>query len=678
MRARETGTGFVDGQPGNDRGLNRGRSIAFSALALALPLLVLTAAELVLRAAGFGSDYELVRVRELAGKRYYVLNRQVARRYFSFGDVTIPDARSEVFEVERGRNTVRIFCLGGSTTAGFPYTYNATFPSLLQDRLEAMFPDVNFEVVNVGISAINSYSVLDFVRELVRYQPDAFVIYMGHNEFYGALGVASTQSLGKSRAVKLLYLRLEKLRLFRLLRWLVERMKFAMRPGRPVDATLMEVMARDKAIVLGDPDYRRGLADFRANLRAILQVARKHRVPVLLSTLTCNLADQPPFVSVSSARLTPLESARLAQRIAEADSLLSRGFFAEALQRAREAAAMDPGYAQSWFLAGKSWYALGQYDSARDALVRAKDLDALRFRAPSEANRIIREVAREFGAGLVDMDSLFASLSPGRVPGSNLFLEHLHPNFRGYFLMARAFADGLQRCGYLFDPERWRRARAPSDSLLLERAGVTPLDEELAMLRIRRLVSRWPFNGKVRLPETGADERIRRLAQEVYADRLGWNHAHYEAAQLYIERGDFQQAEREFRAVIKVVPTDFYPYLKLGDLHLAQQDFRRADSLYAVAAQLSPHLPFAYAKMGTLRLLSGRPAEALSLLQRALELERRRPHLKPSDLGRLYYVLAVASAQTGRMPEALDYARQARQALPDDPAIATLCRQLGL
>jgi len=47
-------------------------------------------------------------------------------------------------------------------------------------------------VVNVGISAISSYMVLNFVNELVQYQPDLFVLYMGHNEFYGAFGIGST------------------------------------------------------------------------------------------------------------------------------------------------------------------------------------------------------------------------------------------------------------------------------------------------------------------------------------------------------------------------------------------------------------------------------------------------------------------------------------------------------
>ncbi len=656
----------------------RARQVAFSAVGVLLPFLLLGAVELGLRVARFGSEYDLLHGRELAGKKYYVLNRQVARRYFSFSDVVIPDARSDVFEVNKGPSTVRIFCLGGSTTAGFPYTYNATFPSLLQDRLEAMFPDVNFEVVNVGISAINSYSVLDFVRELVRYQPDAFLIYMGHNEFYGALGVASSQSFGKNRAAKLLFLRLEKLRLFRLVRWLVEGVKAIASRGQPVDATLMESMARKKAISIEDPDYRRALSDFRANLREILGIARRKGVPVLVSTLTSNLKDQPPFVSVCGAGLDETRRRKLEAFVAEAESLLAGGWPEESLKRLAQASQMDPGYARVHFLAGKAWYALGQYDSARAAFTRARDLDALRFRASSDFNRVIREVCAEFGAAVVDMDSAFSAHSEGGIPGRELFLEHLHPNSRGYFLMAKQFAEGLRRHRLLVSPEKWSLAPEVSDSLLWDRAGVTPLEEELALMRIRRLVSRWPFDGTTKLPDTGADDFIRRLAQEVYWGRKAWNLAHYEAAQHYIEMGQLAQAEREFLAVIKVVPTNFYPYLKLGDLSLVRQDYARADSLYRIAIALSPHLPFGYAKLGTLELLRNRPAEALRLLRKALEQEQRVHQLKRPDVGRLYYALAAAAAQTGDLGEARLHAQRARETLPDDPAVATLCRELGL
>ncbi len=53
------------------------------------------------------------------------------------------------------------------------------------------------EIINTAMTAVNTYTILDFMDEVIAQKPDAILIYAGHNEFYGALGVASMESLGK-------------------------------------------------------------------------------------------------------------------------------------------------------------------------------------------------------------------------------------------------------------------------------------------------------------------------------------------------------------------------------------------------------------------------------------------------------------------------------------------------
>jgi hypothetical protein len=55
--------------------------------------------------------------------------------------------------------------------------------------------------VNLAMPAINSFSLLDMTPEALAQKPDALIIYCGHNEFYGALGAGSTESLGRWRGV---------------------------------------------------------------------------------------------------------------------------------------------------------------------------------------------------------------------------------------------------------------------------------------------------------------------------------------------------------------------------------------------------------------------------------------------------------------------------------------------
>ena len=71
-------------------------------------------------------------------------------------------------------------------------------------------PDKTVEVINLGISAVNSYTLFDQVDEIIEQKPDAILIYAGHNEFYGALGVGSNENLGGFPAFVRFYLKLQR------------------------------------------------------------------------------------------------------------------------------------------------------------------------------------------------------------------------------------------------------------------------------------------------------------------------------------------------------------------------------------------------------------------------------------------------------------------------------------
>ncbi|RMD92982.1 MAG: SGNH/GDSL hydrolase family protein, partial [Calditrichaeota bacterium] len=130
--------------------------------------------------------------------RYWIVNPSVGQRYFLQKAVT-PITAFDFFLKHKPANAYRIFVLGGSSAAGYPYLYNGTFPRMLKTRLQDAYPQKLIEVVNLAMPAVNSFTLLDFMRELPDYQPDLILIYAGHNEFYGALGVGSSESLGEHR-----------------------------------------------------------------------------------------------------------------------------------------------------------------------------------------------------------------------------------------------------------------------------------------------------------------------------------------------------------------------------------------------------------------------------------------------------------------------------------------------
>ena len=159
-----------------------------------LPVVIIVLLEIGLRVFQYGGNSALFVSAPDELANYKMCNWDVARRYF-FMQSTIPNPSKDLFLKKKPENGYRIFVLGGSTAAGYPYGDNVMFSRILYYRLSDAFPDKLIEVVNTAMSAINSYALLDFMDDILANKPDAILIYAGHNEFYGALGVASMESL---------------------------------------------------------------------------------------------------------------------------------------------------------------------------------------------------------------------------------------------------------------------------------------------------------------------------------------------------------------------------------------------------------------------------------------------------------------------------------------------------
>ncbi|MCX5791972.1 MAG: SGNH/GDSL hydrolase family protein [Elusimicrobia bacterium] len=94
-------------------------------------------------------------------------------------ELTALDNGTECFTPRKKPGTFRIFCVGGSTTRGWPFQHVITYPALLASYLEKALPGREIEVINAGFMASDSVSDLPLVRELARYEPDLLLLYEG-------------------------------------------------------------------------------------------------------------------------------------------------------------------------------------------------------------------------------------------------------------------------------------------------------------------------------------------------------------------------------------------------------------------------------------------------------------------------------------------------------------------
>jgi tetratricopeptide (TPR) repeat protein len=652
----------------------------FTVLAILLPFMGFAGLEALLGLVGYGNDFRLVQRVTYYGKTYYQLNRNVGKRYFRGKYLAVPEMEPEVFAYHKPDNLYRIFVLGGSTSASFPFQINARFSQLLESRLNQLWNGkYQFEVINTGLSAINSYSVLDMIQELINYQPDLFLIYMGHNEFYGAFGVGSTERLGRNRSLVLLYLKLNRLRIFRLLRsafsylaGLLDSDRFAGRSR----ATLMENMVENKEIRLDSEEYRIARETFRKNLQAILRIARSAGAHVFLCTLVRNEKDQPPFVSLFRSDLPDRLRKEWKRCYAMAQHMQKEGDVTGAIARLMEALSIDSTRADGLFLMGRLELSRGNVGKARRYLARAADLDALRFRATAEWNRIIRQVAEEEGVSLIDIRTAFEENSPQGIPGNELLYEHLHPNFRGYCLMAQTILEAMKREGVVLPSSKWPPIPKIQEREWMQLAGVTDVDIRLADWRIRRLTSRWPFRKDIRPRQLRPKTWMDSLAVAYLEHRIPWNQVHYRAAEHYRTSAKPDSAIAEYLAVARVRPDAYYPLYQAGVILLEQKRPAEAISYLKKAWQLNRMSPYTGYRLGTALLLTGRASEAKEILESVLQLEKNRSVLKKEEQVRLHYALSLAYIQVNEYPKAIDLLRWLQKSAPSFRPAGILLKKL--
>ena len=88
----------------------------------------------------------------------------------------------ERFREDKPAGIFRIFCLGGSTTKGWPFHEYLSYPKLLGLYLRDLLPGKKIEVINAGFHGSDTYSDTRLLRELVNLKPDLFIIYEGRND----------------------------------------------------------------------------------------------------------------------------------------------------------------------------------------------------------------------------------------------------------------------------------------------------------------------------------------------------------------------------------------------------------------------------------------------------------------------------------------------------------------
>ena len=646
------------------------KTFAFGLIAvLVIPALFFLALEQGLKLFGFGKNFDYFTEIDINGQPYFQDNPVFIEQFYPASLDIIP--LENTFSANADTNTLRVFVLGGSAARGFPNPAHG-FSRHLEAMLKDALPSRQVEVINTAMTAINSHVVYETARSIPTGSADFAIVLMGNNEVIGPYGPGTfnqgfLSNLGLIRSLQA-----------------IKRSSI----GQAMAGVVAGSNARDhkeelkwkgmqmftsENVALSDPRLETVYSHYRQNLADIVETLQGKGAHVILSTVPVNLRHSAPFSSTHKADLSPGELGKWDEAVSQASDSLNAQDWPAAISRLQQALSIDPDYAETHFQLAIAHEGQQDFEQAALQLNKARDLDSLRFRADSRINSIVRGVASEFDQGpltLVDNVTAFAAESRPGEPGWNLFLEHVHYDFGGDYVLAREFSRailgdlGVEADRPLGKPEVASRIGYPSNMTLK------------VMDRVVNMVKAPPFTGQSNQAELihfiddrknqaeaqlgSSEEQIARRQRVLRSSKGDWR-LRYELAHLLEYVGDKQGAAEQLKLLYAEYPHHRDSQVMLAkmlhkdgkyreELPYLEAAMRNARGDEALIAQLSGWLGLVYLKLGD-------PEMATHYLEGVTEDYPQQIHY----VLQAYATLIRHSAQAGNAADVKRYASQAQR-----------------
>lgn len=350
------------------------------------------------------------------------------------------------FPVEKADATRRVFVLGGSTVQGRPYETETSMSAWIQLRLESIDPRNQYEIINCGGVSYASYRLAIILKQLLELQPDAIVLYTGHNEFLEERSYATMEQTIFSRLAN-------RSKLVSAVRSLVLP---GTRTSLPSKVDLSAEVQTRLDLENGLQRYQRASQDaqwrdavvthFGDRLEWMVSACKQANTPLLLCMPASDLVNTPPFkvstADLSQGRLVSFEKFWMQA----SDASLSPSERMHACQSCLE---IDPEHAGACYIAGMLAWGNGNAAKARSFLLRARDTDVCPLRATTPLLNEIKRVADVHSINLIRCDRLLDEGTCGGVrfsdgiPDPIRFVDHVHPTIKGHQMIGQEIARRL-------------------------------------------------------------------------------------------------------------------------------------------------------------------------------------------------------------------------------------------
>lgn len=326
-------------------------------------------------------------------------------------------------------NVLRLYFYGASTTAGFPVP-KVSYVNQLSYQLHHLFEGKNVDVKNLGWSGFTSTMDRYSIASTFWHNPDAMIVYVSHNEFvYSDIDVLS------------LHLIISKLKDSFLFRLLLATSRGTNKPDS-IEDNEEPIKRRRIPYRLIKPYYWAKIAILKKNYRAIAQIAKSNNIPLIFITATSNIGQwSPPEKPVTYF----VPSKKNQADLKKVRSLLRENHLDEAEKITKYYLEKNSKDASFLFIQGQIEEMHRNWDQARNNFEEAKEQDLLQWRANKEINDFVRSLDDGETIRVLDAEEIFKKHSPNEITGNSLFLDNVHPNIEGHYLLANSIFDLLKK-----------------------------------------------------------------------------------------------------------------------------------------------------------------------------------------------------------------------------------------
>jgi len=669
--------------------------VLYFVLIVIIPVMVVVLVDGGLRLLDYGYQTDFYLEKTHDGEEVLVDNYKFSWRFFPAG--FFRQAQPFIIPKVKQKASYRIVVLGASAAMGDPepaYSFSRILEYMLRER----YPDKKFEIVNAGMTAINSNVVLPIAKDCNTINPDLYIVYLGNNEVIGPYGPGTfTNNLFSGYPFIRSSILLSDTKIGQWISNLDQS-----------DSTTLEewggmkMFLGQKVHIQDEEVLEKVYSHYRKNLEAICDLARKDDAGVILSTVVSNLKDTPPFyaehVSGISGEYLELWNEHYEKGIAQEE----QKSYPQAIRSYEKALAIDSLHADLHFRLGTCRYQIGEFKKALHHFVKARDYDAIRFRADSELNKIVKDVAAklsEQSVYLVDAVSALHNQCKGNIPDNSILLEHVHFNFKGNYLLAKALMPAVEQH---FDfPSS--SGVIPTRMQCQEALGYTVFEQEKIVKHILGVISQPPFTNQLYHQQTinyyrdsltilrdamapsGQIEKAIAIYQKAV---VGWQKdwtvinkfgrflddyttQQQRAAEMFekaldihpfnsglmnnlgivlTKLGDHQRAERYILKALECGPKKPSIYQNLAFVYQQQNDFAQARTYYEKARLSSDEIADKFFDAGMSALASGDKEKAEAIFEKARNI---------SNTAKVNYGLGMARLQENELDKASEYLVQA-------------------